>query len=232
MPARAPSRIVSRPPSRRARSSIDVRPRWRERSSGSAGSKPAPSSATSSTSPVAQPDGDRATRPRGARRCAAPPGRSAAPRDRASPIAQLVVDLELDRHAVQALLQLDVLAQRAAQPVALEVGRPQLEDERAQLVQRLAARAPAARSHLARAAARVAVEQRRRGLGGQHQPEQLLAHHVVQLERQAVALGEHRQLAAALVQARVGDRDRGVRGEQLDELLVGVVEGVGALLVA
>ena len=43
---------------------------------------------------------------------------------------------------------------------------------------------------------------------------------VVQLTREPVALLDDAQLAAALVQARVLDRDRRVRGQQLDHLLV------------
>ena len=105
------------------------------------------------------------------------------------------------------LEHLDLLAQRALEPVALELGRAQAEDQRAQLVERLA-RELAQPLDLGARRDRVAVELRGGGLGGQHQAEQLLADDVVQLEREAVALGEDRQLAALLVQARVGDRDR------------------------
>jgi len=42
----------------------------------------------------------------------------------------------------------------------------------------------------------------------------------VQLEREAVTLLEDRQLAAALVEPGVGDRDRGVRGQEVDQPLV------------
>ena len=64
-------------------------------------------------------------------------------------------------------------------------------------------------------------------LGGEHHAEQLLADHVVQLEGEAVSLREDRQFAAALVQAGVGDRDRRVRGQQLDQFLILLVEGIG-----
>ena len=76
----------------------------------------------------------------------------------------------------------------------------------------------------------VRVELGAGGLGGEHQAEQLLADHVVQLERQAVALGHDRQLSALLVQPRVGDRDRGVRSEQLDQRLIRLGEGGRASL--
>ena len=77
----------------------------------------------------------------------------------------------------------------------------------------------------------VALEQRARRLGGQHGREQLLGDGVVQLAGEPVALLDDAQLAAALVQPGVGDRDRGVGGERLDHRLVGVVEVLGALLV-
>ena len=120
-----------------------------------------------------------------------------------------------------------MLAQRAAEPVALEVGRPQLEDQRAELVERLAGRAPSASRAAPAAPSGSTPDERRRGLGGQDEAEELLAYGVVELEREPVSLREDRQLAALLVQARVRDRDRGVRGQQLDQLLVAVGE-VGA----
>src|SRR3954468_4886178 len=97
------------------------------------------------------------------------------------------VGVERDVDVVELLERADVLAQRTAQPVALEVRRAQLEDQRAQLVERLAGqclrpldlRAPGTD---------VAVEQRRRRFGGEHEAEQLLADDVVQLEREPVAL--------------------------------------------
>ena len=82
----------------------------------------------------------------------------------------------------------------------------------------------------ARADARIALQLGRRRLGAQHQAEQLLADHVVELEGEAVALGDDRQLAALLVQARVGDRDRGVRGEDLDHPLILDAEGARSFL--
>ena len=41
-----------------------------------------------------------------------------------------VVDVQLDVHAVELAQDLHVLPQRAAEPVAIEVGRPELEDQR------------------------------------------------------------------------------------------------------
>ena len=71
---------------------------------------------------------------------------------------------------------------------------------------------------------RVALEQRHGRLGGEDDAEELLRDGVVQLAGEPVPLLDDGELAAALVQARVLDRDRGVRGEHLDQLLVVVVE--------
>ena len=60
----------------------------------------------------------------------------------------------------------------------------------------------------------------RRGLGVEHETEELLADGVVQVESEPVSLGDDRELPGLLVEARVRDRDRRVRGEQLDQLLV------------
>ena len=227
VPAPGAERISSRPPSRRARSSIEVSPSRRERSSGSAGIEARavvgrPRARAGSPSRP-QPHHDPRRRPRGGPRSAAPPARPAAPRGRGArpppPAASSDVDTRSARRCSRRE-HVDVLAQRAAQPVALELRRAQLEDQRAQLLERLARQLLQPGDVRARRVA-VAVQQRAGRLGGQHEAEQLLADRVVQLEREPVALGEHRQLAAALVQARVGDRDRGVRGEQLDQLLVG-----------
>ena len=123
----------------------------------------------------------------------------------------------------------DLLAQRARETVLVQVGRTQAEDQRAQLGERLA-RELAHPFELSAGGIYVAVEQRRGRVGAEVEAEQLLADDVVQLQREPVALGQDRQLPAALVQARVGDRDRCVCGEQLDQLLVELVERVGALL--
>ena len=50
----------------------------------------------------------------------------------------------------------------------------------------------------------------------------------MEIQREPVALRDDRELARLLVQAGVRDRDRGVRGEQLDQLLVLVGEVCGA----
>ena len=76
----------------------------------------------------------------------------------------------------------------------------------------------------------VTVEERRCGFGGEDEAVELLADDVVQVEREAVALGDHGELAALFVEACVGDRDRGVRGQQLDQLLVRRAELRRALL--
>ena len=227
--ARAGRRVGSRAGRRAAgaRSSIEVSPRRRDAQLGRGGSKPTPSSATSSR-----------TRPSRARRrtatCSAPAWRTAfcsaswaIRRTRGRARARRCgrrVDVELDRAPPCTRRSISTCLRSAPhEPVALEVGRAQLEDQRAQLVERLA-RELAEPLDLRRAPRRGRVEQRRGRLGGEHEAEELLADDVVQLERQPIALRDDRQLAAALVQPRVGDRDRGVRGEQLDQLLVGVVE--------
>src|SRR2546423_3214130 len=48
------------------------------------------------------------------------------------------IDLQLDLALLQPPQDVDVLAEGAPEPVAVEVGRPQLEDQRAQLVERVA----------------------------------------------------------------------------------------------
>ena len=71
---------------------------------------------------------------------------------------------------------------------------------------------------------RVGLDELRRRLRRQRNAEKRLADRVVQLAREAISLLDDRQLATALVQARVLDRDRGVGGQQLDQLLVRVRE--------
>ena len=136
---------------------------------------------------------------------------------------QVVVDLNRDLALLQAAAHFHVLAQRAREAVALEIGRPQLEHERAQLFQRLLC-AGLEPGHLLARRRRVALEQRRGGLRVQHEAEQLLTDGVVQIEREPVALGDHRKLAALLVQAGVRDRDRRVSRQQLEHLDVLVSE--------
>ena len=131
--------------------------------------------------------------------------------------------LERDRQAVHAPEHVDVLGQRRGQPLHLDRGGPQLEDERAQLPDRLL-REPGDALDLAARAARRALQQRGGGLRGEHDAEQLLHHGVVQVAREPVALLDHAQLARALEQAGVLDRDRGVRGEHDDQPLVVVAE--------
>ena len=137
---RGASRCSACRPSARARSSIDVRPRRRERRPGSSGSKPTPSSATatrrwpsiasSRTSTWLASAWRRAfcSASWAMRRTSAAPARGSASPSR----------LERDRVAVDALQHVDVLAQRGGQPLALGLRRAQLEDQRAQLLHRLA----------------------------------------------------------------------------------------------
>ena len=110
-----------------------------------------------------------------------------------------------------------------ASPSALELGRPELEDRRPHLL----ARRPGERldaDELLLGADGIAVDQHRRGLGGQREAEDLLGDGVVQLGRQALALLDRAQLAAALVEPGVLDRDRGMGRQRLDQLQVLVAE--------
>ena len=197
---------------------------------GPSGSKPhavvGHRSARAAVAVASSRDVDPRRRRRGAARCRAPPARSAAPGAAARPRSRGTSrDAQLDRAArTRAAARRRACAARVASPSASSDAGPQLEDQRAQLLHRLARELAAARSSSRRAPRRVALEQRRRRLGRERDAEQPLRDRVVQLAREPVALLDDAQLAAALVQARVLDRDRGVRGEQLDQLLVVVGE--------
>ena len=136
---------------------------------------------------------------------------------------RLVLDRELDLEPFEAAHQPDVLAQRPGEPVEREVERPELEHERAQLLERVLRQGLQPLDLVARRG-RIAVEQRPGRLGAEDEAEQLLAHRVVELEREAVALGDDGELARLLLEARVRDRDRCVRGEQPDQVVVLVAE--------
>src|SRR3954447_7968830 len=123
-------------------------------------------------------------------------------------------DLQGDVLRVDAAQDADVLAQRRGEPLVGERRRAQLVDQRAQLLHAGASEL-ADPVELHPRGGRVAVHQGGRRLGGEDDPEQVLRHGVVQLAGHAVALLDDRELAAALVQARVLDRDRGVGGEHL-----------------
>src|SRR5262249_57302095 len=74
------------------------------------------------------------------------------------------------------------------------------------------------------------TNEHRRGPGLGPDAEQLLRDRVVQLSRQPGALLEDRELAAALVQPGVGQRDGRVRREQPEQLLVPFCEAAGDTL--
>ena len=226
MPAPAAERISSVPPIRSARSSIDVSPSRRERMPSAAGSKPTPSSSISSSEPVAvaaEHDRDVArvgVLDRVLERLLG----DAEHLEVARRIGRrLVLDRELDLEPFEAAHQPDVLAERPAEPVEREVERPELEHERAQLLERVLRERLQPLDLVARRG-RIAVEQRPGRLGAEDEAEQLLAHRVVELEREAVALGDDGELARLLLEARVRDRDRRVRGEQPDQVVVLVAE--------
>ena len=110
------------------------------------------------------------------------------------------LSIELELHVGHASLDtaqhLDVLPQGGREPVSLELGRAQLEDEVAQLLERLLRQLPQA-VDLNAGRVFVDTEQRVGRLRRQREREQLLADHVVQLEGEAVALVEDRELAAS-----------------------------------
>ena len=120
---------------------------------------------------------------------------------------------------VRPVEQLDLRAQGGDQAVLVQGGGAQLDDER-RAVRRRPRRRGGDLLQLGLGAGRVAVDQRGGGLGGQAQGEELLGDRVVQLVGDAVALLGDGQLAAALVEAGVGQGDRGVRGEQAQQFLV------------
>ena len=140
-------------------------------------------------------------------------------RSRAASAGGSSAEHELDLLLAEPAQHLDVLSQRPAEAVLLEVGRPQLEDERAELVERLSRQHLQLCDSVARRSG-VALEHGRRGLRFEHEPEQLLADGVVEIERQPVSLGDDRELPRLLVQAGVRDRDRRMRGQEADQLLV------------
>ena len=84
---------------------------------------------------------------------------------------KLVVDLELDVVLPNTTDDLDVLAQRAAEAVALEIRGAQLEDQRAHLVQCLA-RETGKLGHLHVRLGRVALEEHLCRLRAEEQPEE------------------------------------------------------------
>ncbi|CAM5464849.1 hypothetical protein SVIOM342S_05044 [Streptomyces violaceorubidus] len=128
---------------------------------------------------------------------------------------------------VGAVEDLDLGAQGGDEAVLLQRGGAQLDDGGAQFVGGLGGE----RGDLVQLALGprgVAVDQGGGGLGGQAQREQLLAHRVVQLVGEPGALLGDGQLAAALVQARVGEGDRGVLGEDAEQFLVVLCEAAAA----
>ena len=215
------------PPSRWARSSIEVSPSRRERSSGSAGRSPRRRRLTSSTSrPSRRPS--RTPRCAGAgvadgvlQRLLGDAQDLAVARARRRPRASSIstsISTRCSRRSISTCLR---SAPHSPSRSSSGGRSSRISERSSSSASRASARS---RSTCARARRRVAVELRAGRLGGEHEAEQLLADRVVELEREPVARLEHRQLAAALVEAGVGDRDRRVRGEQLDHRLVGGVE--------
>ena len=207
VPAPGVERISSVPPSRCARSSIEVRPSRRERMPGVAGLEADAVVLDLEHEPPSagvQPDRDVRRRPRGGARSASASWaiRSTSP-SRAGSAGSSSSISSVDLALLEAAEHLDVLAQRAAEPVALEIGRPQLEDERAQLVERLLRERLQLRDLLARRAPGRARAACSAASALSTSAEQLLADGVVQVEREPVPLGHDRELAAL---ARTGAR--------------------------
>ncbi len=105
----------------------------------------------------------------------APPGRGVAG------------DLERDVLLVHPAQDAEVLAERRGEALVGERGRTELEDERPQLLHAGARELLDALELDARGVG-VAVEERRGGIGGEHDAEEVLRHRVVQLAGDAVAL--------------------------------------------
>ena len=122
------------------------------------------------------------------------------------------VGREGDARGVGAVQDLDLGAQGGDQAVLVQGGGAQLDDGGAQFVGGLRGE----RGDLVQfvlGAGRVAVDQGGGGLGGQAQGEELLADGVVQFVGEPGALLGDGEFAAALVEAGVGEGDRGVLGE-------------------
>ena len=136
--------------------------------------------------------------------------------------------VEGDAGGVRAVEHLDLGAQRGDQAVLVEGGGAQLDDGGAQFVGRLGGERGDL-LELVLGAAGVAVHEGGGGLGGQPQGEELLADGVVQLVGEAGALLGDGQLAAALVQPGVGEGDRGVLGEDAQQVLVVLGEAAAAV---
>ncbi len=189
-----------------------------------AGSKPTPSSSTSSSRPCRRARSahrDVAARRRAGPRSAAPPGRCGAPRGRAPDrrgASPSIVELDLDAPRGAARSSTCLRSAPASPSRSRSGGRSSKTSERSSSSASCAS--ACSRSTCSRAAAGSRSSSVAGRLGAQDEAEQLLADGVVELEREAVALGDDRELAALLVQAGVRDRDRRVRGEQLDQLVV------------
>ena len=141
------------------------------------------------------------------------------------------VELEPDlgRPGLHPAQHLDVLAQRRREAVALELGRPQLEDEVAQLLQRLL-RQRAQRVHLLPRGLDVDVEQLPADSAVSDSANSFCE--ITSCSSSASRLRSSRIESSRVrsYRPRVRDRDRGVRGQQLDQLLVGLRELVGPSL--
>ena len=224
--ARARARRARRA-GRRRRGPLAHRARGRARGrrlGASRASKPCPSSVTSqhqrSVAGAATATVDVARRPRAAARCAAPPGRPGTPPPpgRRQPRHRRR-RRTCTRAACTRSSSSTCLRSAASRPSpARSAGRSPTTIARSSSVASAARRCTVSSSR--RRPRRVAVDQRRGGVGGQPQAEQLLRHRVVQLAGDPVALLHDGQLPAALVEPGVDQRDRGVRGEQPQQFLV------------
>ena len=225
VPVAGPRLDASVPPSARARSSIDVSPSRRERSPGRPG-----------RSRRRRRRPSRLSRP--SRPCSAHARCGSASAWRSALLQRLLGDAQ--HLAVAPAARLGGRPRPAARPrapctrcststclrsVAASPSLSAAGGRSSKISERSSSSASRAsscrrRSCACSASVGIALEQRRRRLGGQHDAEQLLRDRVVQLARQPVALLDDAQLAAALEQAGVLDGDGGVRGEHLDQPLV------------
>ena len=136
--------------------------------------------------------------------------------------------LELHRHLVHRAEQRDPHAQRGAETLPVDVAGVQRVDETPELREGVpgqvadAIQVGAQRGVLARDGVR--------GLRGEGEAEQRLRHGVMQVPGDAGALLNNGQLSQPLLALGVHHGQRGVPGQRLDHLLVGVGELGAALL--
>ena len=224
VPAPGAERISSVAPIRRARSSIDVSPSLRDRAPARSGRsrrrrpRPRAASRPSAAGPAAP---SHAVGARVPQRVLERLLRDAKDLPVAGGVGgQLAVDDELDSWGSSRRSSSTCLRSAPPRPsCSRSGGRSSKTSERSSSSASCASclQLP----HPGSRGGRVTFEQRPGCFGVENEAEELLADGVVEVEREPVPLGDDRKLPRPLVETGVGDRDRGVSGEQADQLLVG-----------